>query len=256
MGQASARCGAGAGKRAVMRVIGLIGQVCAGKSAVALAFHRHGATVFDADRLVHEIYTRPETIAQMKQLFGGRVLAADGGVDRQALARVVFADPAQLKRLTEQVIFPRTAAALRQALTNARATGAPALVLDAPTLFEAGHGRDCQHVVFVSAPRERRSAWARQRGWDETEIERREAHLGDEQIRRQRADALIDNSGSLADLDGRVAELFHIWGITQKKAGLCRRRPVRRAAGQEPGKPVARRERETKQGATERFNVN
>ncbi len=89
-------------------VIGLVGQVCAGKSAVAEAFRQHGARVYDADKSVHEIYARADVIEQVVALFGAGVLNDAGQVDRKALAAIVFSDAAQLKRLTNEIVFPRT----------------------------------------------------------------------------------------------------------------------------------------------------
>ncbi len=192
-------------------VIGLVGQVCSGKSAVARAFARRGAGVYDADKLVHEIYRRPEAIAQVRELFGDEVLEDTGKVDRKALAQIVFSDAGKLKMLTEQVIFPRTLQALKDEIERLPASPASALVLDAPTLFEAGQERLCDRVLFISAPLERRRIWARGRGWADGEVERREASMQNEAEKRRRCDVLLDNAGTLDDVDRQVGELFERW---------------------------------------------
>lgn len=206
-------------------VIGLVGQVCAGKSAVAEAFRRRGARVFDADKAVHEIYTRAEVIAQVRALFGDSVLDKQGRVDRKALGRLVFSDAKKLQMLTEQVIFPRTGGLLEQALRECRASGSPALVLDAPTLFEAGRDGQCDHIVFVSAPLERRRAWAKARGWVDGELERRDAKMEDEQSKRARADAVIENSGSLNDVDRAVEKLWENWTAPARQCETLNLKP-------------------------------
>lgn len=195
-------------------VIGLVGQVCAGKSAVSDAFLRRGAAVYQADRIVHDLYGRDEVKADVRQEFGPEVFAADGSIDRRKLGKVVFADPDRLRVLTERIVFPRTGEVLKPRIDAFRSgrTAEKALVLDAPTLFEAGRSGWCDRLLFVSAPRECREAWAReQRGWSPEELTRREAHMMDEQDKRARCDEEIENSGSLEDLDRRVGECWRRW---------------------------------------------
>jgi dephospho-CoA kinase len=192
-------------------VIGMVGEVCAGKSTVAEAFRRNGAMVYDADKNVHDIYRRPDVIAEVKKQFGPEVLDASGQVDRKALAQIVFQEPGKLRMLTEKVIFPRTNETMRQSLEEFHKSEAKAFVLDAPTLFEAGRDDLCHFIVFVRAPMDRRLEWAKARGWDIEEIKRRESKMGRQSIKKRRADAVIDNTGSVAELDVKVRELLEMW---------------------------------------------
>jgi dephospho-CoA kinase len=194
-------------------VIGLIGEVCAGKSTVADAFRRNGAMVYDADKGVHEIYRKPEVIAEVKELFGTGVLDDLGQVDRKKLGQIVFKDPGKLRTLTDKVIFPRTNDAMRQTLEAFHKSDSKALLLDAPTLFEAGRDDLCHFIVFVRAPMDRRLEWAKDRGWDAEEIKRRESRLGRQSIKKRRADAVIDNTGSIEHLDTQVRELLKKWVV-------------------------------------------
>src|SRR5436190_23322145 len=89
-------------------IVGLIGQICAGKSAVAEAFARRGADIYDADKSVHEIYRQPEVIEDVRKMLGDGVIESGGQVNRKAVGQIVFADAAKLKTLTEKIIFPRT----------------------------------------------------------------------------------------------------------------------------------------------------
>lgn len=171
--------------------------------------------MYDADKVVHEIYKRPEAIAQIRTLFGETVLSPAGTVDRKALGKVVFADVAKLELLTTQVIFPRTDISIKEAIANARSSNAPALVLDAPTLFESGRDRLCDRIVFVTAPIARRQEWARKRGWESGDLERRESRMASEEVKRRRADIVIDNAGSLEET-GRIAgEVFENWVLAR-----------------------------------------
>lgn len=189
-------------------IVGLIGQVCAGKSAVAEAFRRRGARVYDADQNVHAIYRMPEVIAEVRQMFGEGVIDGQGQVDRKALGRIVFSDAAKLKRLTEKVIFPRTGIAMNQEIEKLRTFKEPALVLDAPTLIEAGRDGLCDALVFIEAPLARRQEWAKKRGWEPGELERREARMMNEDMKRKASKMVISNAGTPEDLDRQVGVVF------------------------------------------------
>lgn len=196
--------------------IGLVGLVCAGKSAVAESFRKRGAVLYEADKLVHGLYARPDVKEDVRKLFGDGVFDSAGEVDRKKIGAVVFADAARLQELTEKVLFPRTGELLREKLDALRAgtlEGSPqALLVDAPTLFEAGREGWCDRLLFVTAPRERRERWAKEkRGWTAGEIERREARMMDESLKRARCHAVLENDGSLEDLDRKVGELWKAW---------------------------------------------
>ena len=188
-------------------IVGLVGQVCAGKSTVADAFRRRGAQVYDADASVAEIYTRPAVIKEVRRLFGPGVIGANGRVDRKALAKIVFADAAKLKALTSRIVFPRTGKEIAKELERFKASAAPLLLLDAPTLFESGREGLCARIVFVTAPLERRIAWAAARGWDGGELEQRESRMMNAAAKRAKADFIIDNSGTPGEVDKQVGEI-------------------------------------------------
>lgn len=169
--------------------------------------------MYDADKAVREIYSQADVIADVRDRFGSGVLDIKGNVDRKALAAIVFADPKKLELLTSQVIFPRTGKAIASELEHFRASNAPALLLDAPTLFESGRDKDCDQVIFVAAPLERRKVWAAARGWAEGELERRESRLFPESAKRAKAGAVIENNGSVADVEKQVQDILVRWGL-------------------------------------------
>jgi dephospho-CoA kinase len=192
-------------------VIGLVGQVCAGKSTVAAAFEACGAQTFDADACVHRLYCRADTIAAVERMFGQAALDARGQVDRAALGKIVFGDPGALQRLVEQIVYPRTETEIQKAIAVFRASNAPALLLDAPTLFEAQRDCWCDRIVYVQAPLEFRREWARVRGWPEGEIERREARMSSDVHKRRRADCILENNGTRDDLKMKAQDLLERW---------------------------------------------
>ena len=114
------------------------------------------------------------------------MLRPDGRVNRKAVAEIIFRDATQRQRL-EALVHPLLRAG--RAGLRERAKGAKAVVIDAPLLFEAGVDAECDTVIYVDSPREQRLARVRAtRGWDEPELERREAsQLPLEQKRRRSA---------------------------------------------------------------------
>jgi len=191
-------------------VIGIVGQVCAGKGTVAGCLGRRGARVLDADRLVHALYERQDVKEDVKRVFGTDVFDAGGRVDRSKLASVVFGQAERLTELTP-LLYPRVAVEVQAAKAEFAKSADPALVLDAPTLFEAGTDGQCDRILFVAAPIERREAWAAGRNWPPGEIARREQWMMDEESKRTRCNAVIDNRGSVEDLERQVGVLWSKW---------------------------------------------
>lgn len=156
-------------------IIGIVGGIGSGKSFVADLFGRFGCCVIKADQLVHEAYGSPELKQTLRGWWGDEVIAADGQIDRQAVARRVFNAPEQLKRL-EALVHPLVAAARDRVMAEvADRTEIVAFVWDAPLLFEAGLNRQCDCVVFVECPLATRlSRVQANRNWTMEELKRRE----------------------------------------------------------------------------------
>jgi dephospho-CoA kinase len=186
---------------------GLTGGIGSGKSAVAARLAHHGAIVIDADRLAREVVA-PGTdgLAEVVDAFGSGVLGPDGALDRAALARVVFADETGRRRL-EGIIHPRV-----RARTGELAAAAPddaIVVNDVPLLVEAGLAGGYELVIVVLASESvRLDRLTRDRGMSEAEARSRiRAQATDEQ-RRAVADVIIENDGTLDDLNKAVDALW------------------------------------------------
>jgi dephospho-CoA kinase len=186
-------------------VLGLIGGIAAGKSAVAECFERHGLARIDADAEARAAAGEPEILARIAAEFGPE-LVVEGRLDRAAAARVVFADPAARARF-EAILHPRIRQRILAALAAAKAAGRSAL-LDAPLLLEGGLVAWCDRVVFVEADAATRRARAAARGWADGEWERREAAQLPVAEKRSRADFVIRNDGSLDDTARQVSALL------------------------------------------------
>ena len=206
-------------------VIGLAGAIGAGKSEVGRLLAEAGCLVSDSDALAREVLGEPETVRTLSAWWGPGILDPAGRIDRSAVARIVFADPDARRRL-EAFVHPRIHAR-REASFAAAPAGTPALVIDAPLLFESGLDRSCDHVVFVEADRATRLRRVREsRGWEEGELSRREASQWPLDRKRDLADSVLVNDADLASLRTKVLTLLgRILAATGEAAAVRQHRP-------------------------------
>lgn len=195
-----------------MKTIGLVGGVACGKSLVAKMLVELDAGLLDADRTGHAVLAESAEVQQaLRRRWGDAVFAADGSVDRAAVARRVFAegDQAAADRLfVESILHPRILGRLEAERDQFAAEGRPAVVLDAPLLLEAGWGPFCHILLMVAARRDVRLARALRRGWTEAEFARREAAQWPVDVKRREAHFMLTNDGSEADLRQAVHEFW------------------------------------------------
>jgi dephospho-CoA kinase len=194
-----------------MKVIGIAGGVASGKSLVADGLKQLGAEVLKADLVGHEVLRESEVKEAIRQRWGDRVFDQQGEVKRPAVAKIVFAPPPsgpeELAYL-EQITHPRIEQRLRARLAELAASQTKTVVLDAALMFKAGWDWFCDKIIFVETPRELRLARARQRGWSAAEFAAREAAQQAPELKRSRADVVIDNSGSP---DATLDQLREFW---------------------------------------------
>lgn len=189
-------------------VIGLIGGIGAGKSAVARLLAQLGCVVSHSDHEGRMALQDPVIRETLVSWWGSDILDEDGEVDRGAVARIVFSNQAERRRL-EGLTHPWIHAR-RSALFEGAPPETPALVIDAPLLLEAGLDRECEAVIFVDAPPELRLERVRAgRGWDEEELARREESQLPLDEKRARADYVIENHGDMASLAEQVHSVLH-----------------------------------------------
>jgi dephospho-CoA kinase len=187
-----------------MLLVGLTGGIGSGKSTVARMLEERGAVVFDADVLARAA-VEPGTPGHdaVVERFGSNVLLPGGALDREALASIVFADPAARRDL-EAIVHPEVRRLFAEGCERYQGTDA-VVVFGAPLLVETGMHTAFDVLIVVSAPVERQiERLMRDRGMSEAAIRARiDAQLPFEE-KAAVADVLIDNDGSLEDLDGRV----------------------------------------------------
>ncbi|MGG5257268.1 dephospho-CoA kinase [Phycicoccus avicenniae] len=188
--------------------VGLTGGIGSGKSTAARALAALGATVVDADAVAREV-VEPGTpaLAAIAARFGPDVLAPDGSLDRPALGRLVFGDPAALRDLegiTHPAIWARTAELVAALPPDA------VLVHDMPLLVEKSMAGEYHLVLVVGASEETRlRRLVTDRGMAEADARARIGAQADDPARRAAADVWLDNEGSREALDVAVRRLWH-----------------------------------------------
>lgn len=131
--------------------VGLTGSIGMGKSTTAQMFLALGVPVWDADRVVADLYATGGPAGPALAELDPRFMAPDGSVDRAALKAAITADPSVLRRI-EGVVHPQVAQNRAEFIQRAQEDGIPLVVLDIPLLFETGAERAMDHVLVVSAP--------------------------------------------------------------------------------------------------------
>src|SRR3954451_14365984 len=184
--------------------IGLTGNIACGKSTVGRMLVAKGAEYVDADRLVHVLMEpgAPEH-AQIVERFGPGIQKDDGTIDRPRLGGIVFTDPAALKDL-EAILHPGVRAEIRRRLA---ASTAPIFVVDAIKLIEGGLSREVDAVWVVTCPRaEQTRRLMTERGLTAEQAEIRISAQGSQEEKVRQATVVIDNSGTVADMERQVTE--------------------------------------------------
>jgi len=151
--------------------------------------------------------------------WGSDLLRGDGEIDRRKLGAIVFAD-ANERRALEAIQFPYIGDRVREEIAKAAAApGVYFVVLDAAVLLEAGWRAMCDRIVFVDAPREVRLARLQaNRNWTAAELASREASQMPLEEKRQAADVVLLNAGSVEALTGEVNDLVRLWNLLPEKA--------------------------------------
>ena len=204
--------------------VGLTGGIGSGKSEVSLRLAAHGAVVIDADLAAREVVA-PGTpgLAQVAEAFGPEVLDPDGALDRERLGAIVFGDPA-LRAKLNAIVHPlvREWMAAAERASAAAADGDLIVVHDVPLLTESRRADGFDLVIVVDVPPEIQvERLVSQRGMTPDQARARMAAQASRDQRLAVAGLVIDNSGSLDDLDRRVAE---VWADLQRRAARSPKR--------------------------------
>ena len=207
-----------------MLLVGLTGNIAAGKSTVARRFAERGATIVDADVLARRaVEPGMPAYTQIVRRWGSEVLAPDGMLDRAVLRQQVFGDQLQLDELN-RIIHPEVLRMRDRLVAEARARGDRIVVCDIPLLFERRLTEEFDRIVLVDAPRGvRLERLVRDRGLRETEAMDMIVAQMPAELKRARADYVIDNVGARADVE-RAAD--DVWASLMRDAMFPRRAPA------------------------------
>jgi dephospho-CoA kinase len=200
-------------------VVGLTGGIGSGKSTVSSLLAAKGAVIVDADEVVRE-QQRPGTpvFDAMVERFGPSIVAADGTLDRAAVADIVFADPQALAELNN-VVHPAVGAAIARRMEELSGTDA-VVVLDVPLLVEASRGYPLAGLIVVDVdPDIAVERLVMQRGMTEEDARSRMSRQASREERRARADVVIDNRGTPSDLARQVDAVWD-W-LERLRAGVA-----------------------------------
>lgn len=188
-------------------VIGLTGNICAGKTVVCAVLEDLGAFHVDADLVAHQmlIYGKPE-FARVVMEFGDEILGEDGQIDRGLLGQIVFSDLAALATL-EGILHPAVGREIGCIISSSNCN---IVVLEAIKLLESGLDADCHEIWVVTAnpDKRRRRLVARDGLSDEDALRRLEIQLPQKE-KIKRADVVIDNNGNLSQVRVQVRRA---WG--------------------------------------------
>ncbi|MEJ2469983.1 MAG: dephospho-CoA kinase [Desulfuromonadales bacterium] len=191
-------------------ILGLTGSIASGKTAVAEMFVSYGAILVSADQLAREVVNPGSpTLDKLVEAFGLEILTASGTLDRDRLGKKVFADPASRRQL-EAITHPAIAHLAECRLADLRKSPHDLIVYEAPLLFEAGAaGRVDRVLVVVVDPAEQLRRLQARDQLTVAEAQQRIAAQWPQADKVQRADFVIDNSGSLEQTRIHVAALYH-----------------------------------------------
>jgi dephospho-CoA kinase len=199
---------------------GLTGGIGSGKSEVSRRLAAHGAVIIDAD-IASRAVVAPGTpgLARIAEAFGAGVLGPDGALDREALGAIVFRDPgsrATLNAIVHPLVGQWMRAADQAAVAASDGQSDVIIVHDVPLLAENRRAGDFGLVIVVDVPPELQvERLVSQRGMTPDQARARMAAQATREQRLAIADLVIDNSGSLTDLDRRVAD---VWADLQRRA--------------------------------------
>lgn len=187
-----------------MKKVGLTGGIGSGKSTVAQFLAAH-FPIIDADKVSREVVEPGQpALKKLVEAFGEDIVDASGTLRRQALAQKAFASAEATQKLND-ITHPAIKERIKELFSEY--ADQPAVIYDQPLLIELEADKDMDLVVVVEVPEELRIERLVGRGVDPEDAKNRIARQIDDETRRSKADVIIDNSGSLEELEAQINEL-------------------------------------------------
>ena len=192
-----------------MLVVGLTGGIASGKSTVSRMFQDAGIPVICADELARDaVHPGAPALEEIRRSFGAGVIDADGGLDRVRMAEVVFQDSSK-RVILEKIIHPRVAEQKDRRIEALKRSGHKVVIVDVPLLYETRWEGQFDLIIVVHVPRtaqEKRLVERDNMSFDEARS-RLDAQMPIDD-KKQRADRVVDNSGSLERTREQVQSLL------------------------------------------------
>ena len=192
-----------------MKLVGLTGGIASGKSTVAKILERLGAAIVNADDLAREVVEPGrEAWKEIVAAFGPQVLQSDQSLDRQKLCTLIFNQPEARKRL-ESIIHPRVRALAEERIRQYTAAGYSVVIYEVPLLFEGNLQEWLRPVILVACDIETQTARLQER--DRITAGDAQKHIAAQMSlaeKRRLADYIIENNGSLKDLERQTREIL------------------------------------------------
>lgn len=194
--------------------LGLTGGIATGKTTVSQMLAQQGIPIIDGDQVAHQVLANNQSVQAQIQATFGKQLVQDGQVDRAALGKLVFGNQAALAQLNA-ITAPVIRETIMTEMAQAKAHQVPLVVLDLPLLYEQHYETVCDGVLVVYLPVEKQLARLRARNQlsreDALKRINSQASLAE---KRDRADFVIDNQGSLNQLEAQLKTVLE--GVRHK----------------------------------------
>lgn len=195
-----------------MLVLGLTGSIGSGKSTVAELLARRGVPVLSSDAIAQQVIEHDaETRAALAEAFGAEIVPPDGPINRRAMAAAIFGptpEHEQRRLFVERLVHPRVIERIAAELDRLAARGEPIAIVESALIYRAGIEDLFDYVIAVVAPEPIRRERLRLRGMDDADITYRQAIQDSDEELRHRADFVLDNSGTLAELETATETLL------------------------------------------------
>ncbi len=200
----------------MMKVIGITGGIGSGKSTVSSYLKDNNYVVMDMDQYAKGVTAKGSpALDEIAEVFGSDMITEDGELDRKRMASVVFSD-AEAKNKLERIVTDRVYEMTVEEIERYRTSGKYDIIfMDAPILFETGSEKLTDFVWFVTARKEIRIRRVMERdGVSAEDVEARMASQMPEEVKAGRSDEIIDNSGGITELTGKIGELLEKYAGT------------------------------------------
>ncbi|MDD7428306.1 MAG: dephospho-CoA kinase [Oscillospiraceae bacterium] len=192
-----------------MTVVGLTGQSGSGKTTVSAEFAAAGFMVINADILARKVMEKGQPcLEETVRHFGSEILLPDGSLDRKLLGKIVFSDRKRLDELNG-ICYKYINRMVENMISDYGRQGGEYILLDAPTLFEAGEDKLCDIIVSVTADKQLRLKRITERDKiSESAAEERFNSQNDTEFFRSRSDYIIENNSSFEKLKNRAKDII------------------------------------------------